>query len=247
MLFASGKKLIIMANSRFEIEEKYRARGYRHVIGVDEAGRGPLAGPVFAAAFVLAGYSASDREFHAQAREVRDSKQLTAARRERLFGWLTEREDFFWGCACVSPFGIDRINILEATRLAMARAVRNLSAMAVKKLPLFSLASSCLIIDGSSAINMAIDQFPLVKADQTVFSCSAASIIAKVARDRLMESYDRRYPGYGFSLHKGYPTARHVAALKNLGVLPVHRKTFAPVSGLCDNLQKNKAINSDED
>jgi ribonuclease HII len=224
-----------MANSRFEIEENYRARGYQCVIGVDEAGRGPLAGPVFAAAFALAGSSAFGPEFHALAQEVRDSKQLAAARRERLFGWLTECEDFFWGCACVSPFGIDRINILEATRLAMARAVRNLSLAAAKKMPLFSLASSCLIIDGSSTIELETDQFPLVKADQTVFSCSAASIIAKVMRDRLMESYDRRYPGYGFSLHKGYPTAKHVAALKNLGVLPVHRKTFAPVSGLCDN------------
>ncbi len=186
------------------------------VAGVDEAGRGPLAGPVVAAAVALPpGFRSPD---------IRDSKALSPKARERAFFLVTSNALSF-AVAHSTPEEIDRINILTASLLAMRRAVEKLVPV-----PDF------LYIDGSFSIPpaeggpwAAIRQEPIVSGDTRCISVMAASIVAKVARDRLMLEYDRVYPGYGFASHKGYPTRRHLAALAALGPSPIHRKTFRGV------------------
>lgn len=184
--------------------------------GVDEAGRGPLAGPVMAAAVVLPpGFTRP---------EIRDSKALSPKARERAFFLITSNALAF-AVGHSTPEEIDRINILKASLLAMRRAVEKLSPV-----PDF------LYIDGNHTIPPAeggpwgsIRQEPIVSGDTRCVSVMAASILAKVTRDRLMLEYDRVYPGYGFASHKGYPTKAHLAALAVLGPSPIHRKTFRGV------------------
>ncbi len=191
-------------------EDDLRARGLHFVAGVDEAGRGPLAGPVVAAAVILPeGFS------HGL---LNDSKQVTARRREALFAELTARVDIRWALSVVDSGEIDRLNILRATHEAMRRAVAQLDPR-----------PQHVLIDGLPVRPFPIEQTALVGGDALSFSIAAASIIAKVTRDRLMVEADAQFPGYDFARHKGYGTPQHLAALKKHGPSPIHRRTFLPV------------------
>jgi len=196
-------------------ETRAWARGARAVAGVDEAGRGPLAGPVVAAAVILD----PDRPVPG----VADSKVLSPARRETLFDEIHAHARAV-GVAAVDHTEIDRINILQATLRAMARAVANLS-----EAPDF-LQPDYLLIDALTLPDAPFPQEGIVKGDALSVSIAAASIIAKVTRDRMMAELDGRYPGYGFALHKGYPTDAHRRAIRRLGPCPVHRMTFRGVA-----------------
>ncbi len=192
-----------------EFEAMAARRGYRRVAGVDEAGRGPLAGPVVAAAVILRpGTSIAG---------VMDSKKLAEARREALFDPIMEQA-LVVGIGVSDHEVIDRINILQATLQAMRQAVTNLA-----------LPPDYLLIDGISAIPMTIPQKTIKKGDSASLSIAAASIVAKVTRDRLMVEYDRQFPGYGFAAHKGYGCTSHLEAIAQLGPCEIHRKTFRGV------------------
>jgi len=179
------------------------------VAGVDEAGRGPLAGPVVAGAVILDPYRPIEG--------LQDSKRLTAARREVLYVEIQEKA-LAWAVASADVGEIDRINILQATMLAMQRAVEALQPTA-----------QYALIDGNRCPVLACPAQAIVKGDSRVAAISAASIMAKVTRDREMLSLDLQYPGYGLAQHKGYPSKAHIEALENLGVTPIHRLTYAPV------------------
>ena len=184
--------------------------------GVDEAGRGPLAGDVVAAAVILD-----------PARPVpglRDSKKLTATRREALAGLIRERA-LAWAVARASVAEIDRLNILHASMLAMHRAVQALQPQ-----------PGYVLVDGNRLPRWSYAAEPVVGGDDRVPAIAAASILAKVQRDRELVELDARYPGYGFAAHKGYPTRAHLAALRALGVTPVHRRSFAPVKSLLQEI-----------
>ena len=180
------------------------------VAGVDEAGRGPLAGPVVAAAVVLASREHWDG--------LDDSKQLARETREILYARvLVEARAFAW--AVVGPRAIDRVNILRASLEAMRRAVRRLS-----------VAPDLVLVDGDYPVpELACPQHALVDGDARMLSIAAASVLAKVVRDRIMERLDRVWPQYGFARHKGYGTPEHLAALASHGPCPLHRYSFAPV------------------
>lgn len=179
------------------------------IAGVDEAGRGPLAGPVIAAAVILN----PDKPISGLA----DSKKLTAAKREQLFVLIMENA-LAVGVGRAEASEIDDINILQATMLAMQRAVADLS-----------LIPQLALIDGNRCPVLACASRAIIRGDATEACISAASIIAKVTRDREMTGLDSQYPGYGLAQHKGYPTAAHISALTALGVSPIHRRSFAPV------------------
>jgi ribonuclease HII len=183
-----------------------------HVAGVDEAGRGPLAGPVIAAAVIL------DPEHPVIG--LKDSKQLTPARREALYLEITQKA-IAWEVGRAGVEEIDRLNILQATLLAMQRAVVRLSPPA-----------SCVLVDGNQCPRLDCPVEAIVGGDSTIAVISAASIIAKVTRDREMVELDRHYPGYGLARHKGYPSKEHLLALQRLGVTPLHRRSYAPVRNL---------------
>ncbi len=184
----------------------------RTVAGVDEAGRGCLAGPVVAAAVVL-----PPRWLPAG---LDDSKRLTAARRERLYAVLV-RDALAWGVAAVSPREIDRTDILRATLRAMRAAVA-----------LLRPSPDVVLVDGNRLPPLPVPAHALVGGDRRSAAVAAASILAKVVRDRLLAELDRRHPGYGLAAHKGYGTAAHRRALRERGPSPVHRRTFAPVASL---------------
>ena len=179
------------------------------VAGVDEAGRGPLAGPVVAGAVILDPHNPIDG--------LQDSKRLTAARREVLYVEI-QKKALAWAVASADVGEIDRINILQATMLAMQRAVGALQP-----------AAQHALIDGNRCPVLACPAQAIVKGDSRVAAISAASIMAKVTRDREMLSLDLQYPGYGLAQHKGYPSKAHIEALENLGVTPIHRLSYAPV------------------
>lgn len=179
------------------------------IAGVDEAGRGPLAGPVVAAAVVL------DPDVPIDG--LRDSKQLSAARRERLAELIRERARA-WSVGRVEADDIDRINILQATLLAMRRAVEALSVRPER-----------VLVDGTHCPELPCRVEAVVGGDKRIASISAASILAKVTRDAEMMDLDSRYPEYGFGRHKGYPTSEHRRALVEHGPCPLHRRSFAPV------------------
>lgn len=188
-----------------------RLAGGGTVAGVDEAGRGPLAGPVVAAAVVLGpggGWDGLD-----------DSKKLAPARRDELCARvLTEARAFAW--AVVGPRAIDRMNIRRASLEAMRRAVARLP-----------LAPDLVLVDGDSAVpGLALPQRAVVRGDGTMLSIAAASVVAKVVRDRIMDRLDRVWPAYGFARHKGYGTVEHLAAIEAHGPCPLHRYSFAPVA-----------------
>lgn len=190
--------------------------------GVDEAGRGPLAGPVYAAAVIL------DPSRPIQG--LADSKVLSAARREELAIAVREHA-LAWAVASASVEEIDRFNILRATFLAMQRAVASLSVM-----------PAAAWIDGNRAPALSVPVHTLVKGDALMPAISAASILAKTMRDAELIEMDRRYPGYGFAEHKGYPTAAHIEAINRLGVLPIHRRSFAPVRDALGNTPTQEGL-----
>jgi ribonuclease HII len=206
-----------MAVSRFKFEREYLLKGARRIAGVDEAGRGPLAGPVVAAAVVLPQAWIENGVPH-KLRGLNDSKQIDHEDRERYFAFLTTCPEVQFGVAIVSPEVIDRINILRASLEAMNQALAQLTPT-----PCHTL------VDGPYISTIKHPQTPLIDGDARSYSIAAASIIAKVTRDRLMVDYDREFPGYGFAEHKGYMTPRHVAALGALGPCALHRRSFAPV------------------
>lgn len=190
-------------------EERAAGLGYRAVAGVDEAGRGPLAGPVVAAAVILpAAYDLAG---------LNDSKQVSPRHRERLFR-LIRQQALAVGVGIVCAADIDRLNILQATLVAMQLAVRRLR-----------VAADYLLIDGITPVPLPLPQQTIRKGDSRSPSIAAASIVAKVVRDRMMAGYDRHYPGYGFARHKGYGSAEHRAAIARLGTSPLHRLTFGGV------------------
>ncbi len=185
------------------------------IAGVDEAGRGPLAGPVLVAAVIL------DPKNHIEGLD--DSKRLTEKRREALYPQIKEMA-LAWSIVEVDVEEIDRVNILQATMLGMQRAVEQLSP-----------APQMALIDGNRAPALACEVRTIVQGDRLEPAISAASILAKVSRDRLMKAFHLRYPCYGFDRHKGYPTAEHRRLLAENGPCAIHRKSFAPVR---DALQK---------
>ena len=190
-------------------EKTLHTQGYDKIAGVDEAGRGPLAGPVVSAAVIL--------PWDFEVGRITDSKQLTARRRERLYARIYD-EALAVGIGIVDAVEIDRINILQASRLSMALAVANLSPQ-----PEF------VLIDGSFDIPARLPQQPIVKGDARSASVAAASIVAKVSRDRLMQRYHLDFPQFGFDRHKGYPTHAHKAAIAVHGPCLIHRRSFRGV------------------
>lgn len=198
-------------------EQAAWAAGCQRVAGVDEAGRGPLAGPVVAAA-VLIDPEFLKREQHGQFLLLNDSKKITARRRDLFFDLLTQSPHVVHSIAIVSAKEIDTINILRATHQAMAQALAGLH-------PLPDMA----LIDGLPVPGLPCPSQAIVKGDSLSLSIAAASVIAKVTRDRHMIELDKQYPAYGFSRHKGYGTKDHLAALRQHGPCPEHRQSFAPV------------------
>ena len=180
------------------------------IAGIDEAGRGPLAGPVVAAAAIL--------PVKFRHKELRDSKQLTPLQRERIYEEIVSNAAIAWAVAAVEIEEIDRLNILRATHLAMRLAVEKLATP-----------PDHVLIDGLPVRGFPITQTALVQGDGLSFSIAAASVLAKVTRDRLMLDHDRVFPQYGFAQHKGYGTELHLERLRQHGPCPIHRRSFLPV------------------
>jgi len=202
---------------RFVFERELLAAGVRPMAGVDEAGRGPLAGPVVAAAVILP-ETWIRTGLPAGLRGLNDSKQLSEARREAFFAFLTTSRDVVCAVAVEEADTIDRINILQATHRAMARSLQDLPTPARH-----------FLVDGRPVPTLGPAQTALVKGDSRSYSIAAASVLAKVTRDRLMLDYHRQWPDYGFAEHKGYGTRQHLDAIARLGPCPIHRRSFAPL------------------
>ena len=190
-------------------EKEATQKGCKLIAGIDEAGRGPLAGPVVSAAVILS------TAFHDP--EITDSKKLSPKKRERLFHKIYERAVSV-GIGIVDPGEIDRINILQASLLSMAMAVENLDPQ-----------PDHLLIDGTFPIPSGLSQQPIPKGDALSITIAAASIVAKVSRDRLMQNYHHYYPQFDFPKHKGYPTRAHREAIREFGFSPIHRRSFKGV------------------
>lgn len=198
-------------------ERELHLSGFRLVAGIDEVGRGCLAGPVVAAAVILP-------ERH-RIKGIRDSKVLPRARREALYELILDRAEGV-GVGCVEVEVIDRVNILQATMLAMREALGRLPAT-----------PDHLLIDALSLREVELPQRPIIDGDAISASIAAASIVAKVTRDRICDEFDRRYPAYGFARNKGYGTRRHVDALVAEGPCAWHRRTFSPIRQLLAGTQ----------
>ena len=196
------------------LEDQCAAAGYELVAGIDEAGRGCLAGPVVAAAVVV--------DPNCLIPGVDDSKRLSAEQRERLARTIRQKA-VAWATGVGDAALIDRVNVLEATRWAMRLALRSLTVR-----PAVALVDA-VPLDPVEVRGAAVPTLPLVRADSLSFAVACASIVAKTTRDRMMAAYDRQYPGFGFASHKGYASARHRAALRELGPTPIHRLTFRSV------------------
>jgi ribonuclease HII len=190
-------------------EKKAFQKGFSKIAGIDEAGRGPLAGPVVSAAVII--------PISLQNSGIYDSKKLTPKKRDYLYEKIYDLAVSV-GIGIVDPFEIDRINILQAALLSMAMAVENLAPQ-----------PDCLLIDGTFSISSDLPQEAIPKGDALSVSIAAASIVAKVTRDRLMERYHQDYPLFGFSKHKGYPTKAHKQAIQQFGCCPIHRRSFKGV------------------
>lgn len=201
----------------FTIEREHYARGLRELAGVDEAGRGPLAGPVVAAAAVLPEEWATDG-VPDSLKGLNDSKQLSEPVREELYEAIQTNDTIVSAVAVVEAPVIDEINILQATHRAMNQALAGLEPPA-----------NHALVDGRPVPSLTLPQTAIVKGDAKSFSIAAASILAKVTRDRLMVQYDEQFPGYGFAGHKGYGTKAHLLAIEELGACPLHRVSFAPL------------------
>lgn len=189
--------------------ENLEVHVYQLIAGVDEVGRGPLAGPVVAAAVILD----NDQEIQG----LRDSKMLSEKKRYHLADEIRTRSAC-WGTGRAEIDEIDELNIFNASLLAMQRAVRALDVM-----------PECVLVDGTHCPELDCDVRAIVKGDQLIPAISAASIIAKVTRDDEMVAMDKQYPGYGFARHKGYPTRQHLQAIQELGICAIHRRSYAPV------------------
>ncbi|MBO0995459.1 ribonuclease HII [Bacillus sp. SD088] len=192
-------------------ERKARQMGYHFIAGIDEVGRGPLAGPVVSAAVIL------PKDYYILG--LNDSKKLTINRRNQLYEQIMDKADAV-GIGMISAKEIDELNILQATKKSMLIALQNLQVR-----PDF------LLIDAVQ-LNSIYPESSIVKGDMNSVSIAAASIIAKVTRDQLMNDYETQYPGYGFQEHKGYGTKRHLEAIRQLGPCPIHRTSFAPIKSL---------------
>jgi len=232
-----------MTQPTLQVERRLWKKGCKKVACLDEAGRGPLAGPVVAAAVVIIKNLKLKTEFrdsgakrkkktksssHIKNLQLRDSKKLSQKQREKFYKILTKNKNIKWGIAKVSEKVIDRINIKNAAELAMEKAVEKLKTKNEKR----RIKPDFLIIDGKYLKNhklKTINHKLIVKADEKVFSCACASILAKVTRDRIMVGYHKKYPKYRFDLHKGYPTKLHLKLLKKYGPCKIHRKSFMPV------------------
>ena len=197
-------------------EDRLQAQGYRLIAGIDEAGRGPLAGPVVAGAVMLP----CDRR-PAWLDKVRDSKMLAPLERERLFDCI-RGDTLPVGLGIVTHDAIDRIGIAAATRLAMRKAIEDMP-----------IRPEFLLIDFVRLPSVPLPQKSIVNGDALCLSIAAASIVAKVTRDRIMLELDRQYPGYGMARHKGYATPEHLECLRRVGPCAIHRRTFAPVYEVC--------------
>lgn len=190
-----------------EIEQKLHAQGIEYICGIDEAGRGPLAGPVVVAAVIMPKDSMIEG--------VNDSKKISEKKREALYDKITE-EAIAWGVGIIDQKEIDRINILNATKEGLTQAVASLEQK-----------PDIIVVDALTGINtLGIPYTSIIKGDAKCYSIAAASIIAKVTRDRIMRQWDELYPMYGFEKHKGYGTAMHIAAIKEYGLCPLHRLSF---------------------
>lgn len=201
-----------ISHAPYDEEEALLELGYSYIAGMDEVGRGPLAGPVVAGVVIL-----PPRPEGAWLDGIRDSKAMTAAQRERSYVAILENA---WGAATgeTSAREIDEVGIVPATALAMRRALDNLALM-----PQF------LLLDAFPLPDVHIPQKAIVKGDALSLSIAAASVVAKVTRDRMMADLDVTYPGYGFASHKGYGSAEHIRSIEKLGPCPVHRYSFAPI------------------
>ena len=204
-------------SDRFEFERVLWRQNIARVAGVDEAGRGPLAGPVVAAAAILPSRWL-ETGLPAELAGLNDSKQLTESQREKFFGFLTACAEIEFAIAVVDAGVIDEINILQATHRAMNNALTKLNP-----LPPHAL------VDGWPVKTLRVPQTAIVKGDARSYSIAAASVLAKVTRDRLMRAYHTQFPEYSFSEHKGYGTVKHLAAIEKHGACPIHRKSFAPL------------------
>ena len=190
-----------------EYENKLHEKGIEYIAGIDEAGRGPLAGPVVVAVCIMPKDSFIEG--------VNDSKKVSETKREKLYEEITNSA-IAWGVGIVSEKRIDEINILNATKEALTIAISGLK-----------IKPNIILVDALTGINtLGIPYEAVIKGDAKIYSISAASIIAKVTRDRMMEKWDKEYPVYGFAKHKGYGTKTHIDAIKSNGLCPIHRKSF---------------------
>lgn len=199
--------------TRLLFEKELRKQGFQFVAGIDEVGRGPLAGPVVAACVIM------KKDSHLL--DVNDSKQLSTAKRDELYDAILN-ESIAYGVGVMPPDVIDEVNIYEATKLAMQQAIDN---MIIKP--------DYLLIDAMNLPND-IPQQSLIKGDARSYSIACASILAKVTRDKMMDDYSRIYPQYDFNNNAGYGTKKHIEALQKYGVTPIHRKTFEPIKSMLD-------------
>lgn len=201
------EKEIERLNCLKEFENNLHINGVGYIAGIDEAGRGPLAGPVVVGVAIMKPDSFIEG--------VNDSKKISEKKREKLYEQITE-EAIDWAVGIVDQKEIDEINILNATKKALHMAIENLKVKPER-----------ILVDALEHIDTCkIPYTSIIKGDAKIYSISAASIIAKVTRDRIMQEYDEIYPQYGFAAHKGYGTAKHIQALKTCGATPIHRKTF---------------------
>lgn len=201
-------KKVWNAEEKLQYERALLAKGCRYIVGVDEVGRGPLAGPVVCAAVIM------PLDENSLVVGVDDSKKLSAKKREQLAEQIKERA-LCYHIVEIDEKTIDEINILQATRLGMKRAIEGLS-----------LQGDTVLTDGNMTLDISLPQRSVVHGDALSYSIGAASIVAKVHRDALMDEYAKQYPYYGFEKNKGYGTAEHIKGIKEQGICPIHRKTF---------------------
>ncbi|KKP98196.1 MAG: Ribonuclease HII [Candidatus Moranbacteria bacterium GW2011_GWE1_36_7] len=225
-----------MQNSTFILEKDFAAKGFTHIIGTDEVGRGPLCGPVLACAAMF-----KDINFEISADKqkqfdlIRDSKKVSEKQREEVFDFICE--NFYIGIGLCDHETIDRINILEASFLSMKKAIQELKRNMGKEIWGNVEPRYVVLVDGNKQIpNLSMEQYAVVGGDKLVKSISAASIVAKVTRDRMMQEFHLKYPQYGLDKHKGYGTKMHMAALSKYGPCEIHRKSFAPVKKAINEL-----------
>ena len=202
---------MIMNNMR-EFEQYYIDQGYQVIAGCDEAGRGPIAGPVVIATVIL------PNDFNDQ--RINDSKKISEKKREMLYDVIIENA-LDYQVIVYDEKTIDKINIYQASKKGMEEGIEKL------------LLRPDFVLTDAMKLDERFNHLPIIKGDARSISIAAASILAKVSRDRIMKAYDQQYPQYGFASHKGYPTKQHKEALEKYGVLPIHRKTFEPVKSMC--------------